>query len=417
MKRLLACALLLACDHRVGVGSTVRPGQADRPVAPNDEEVFVRVSGRGATEDDAYAQAVRALAVELLGDARWLDVAPVELHERPTNLDAQPTGDGIEVRLELTHSEAAAALAAFEDTEPNIVAPEPWHETMYAYLYAHIREHACVRKHALFGVACETGTTADADAALQALAAGFVLASSLRGGVPVDAKGRPLREPDVLALSQGTPVAGVPLRVELGSTVTRVYTNEQGRVPLCLPDAAAWPDRVRVAVDAEAMLGPVHAAWPGEDIEIASRPLDLRRWTIVIADDSGKEIADGPRDAFVAAMRGAGFGDPKAIRDLKSRVRTPARLVETTAGEVDLVVLVEVSSAYASRVGGGRVWYEAKGKVRALNPWKPDDTAFPSFTLEVTASDVGDARAEQAARTKLCADAGEKLAAMLARKS
>jgi hypothetical protein len=140
----------------------------------------------------------------------------------------------------------------------------------------------------------------------------------------------------------------------------------------------------------------------------------------VIADDAGGEIGNAPRQALVDAMRDAGFGDPKEFRGLAkigTRMREPGRLVAATRGEVDLVVVVSLGSWYLSRADGGRVWYAAKGKVGAFNPWKPDDTGFPSFALEATANGVGDERAELAARTKFCADAGEKLASMLAKKS
>jgi hypothetical protein len=62
------------------------------------------------------------------------------------------------------------------------------------------------------------------------------------------------------------------------------------------------------------------------------------------------------------------------------------------------------------------VWYEASGSVRAVNTWLEKD-AVPSFRLDVTASGIGDTRAELAARTKLCEDAAEKLAAALKRES
>jgi hypothetical protein len=414
--RALGLLLVLACE-RGGPVATVPPSN-ETPVGPKSSStdgVFVTVEGQGSNEDEAYANAVRALATELLGDARWLDVARVELHERTSDLDSErsPSG-GVKVRLHVTHSEAAAALAAFREAEPDVTAPEAWRETIVAYLFAHIREHACVRQKALFSVECETGTTGDADAALQTLIGAVALAPALAGGVPLDARGRPLREPGVLALWNGAPASGVPLRVEIDDAITRAHTGDDGRVQLRLPERDAWPRRIRVAIDTESLLGPEHAAWRSAPIDIRSRKIDLRRWTVVIADDAGRAIADAPRAAFVAEMRAAGFGDPKSIKNLGAR--DLSRVVERTGGEVDMLVVVELRSAYASRMGGGRVWYEASGSVRAVNTWLEKD-AVPSFRLDVTASGIGDTRAELAARTKLCEDAAEKLAAALKRES
>ncbi|MCA9710611.1 MAG: hypothetical protein KDK70_32515, partial [Myxococcales bacterium] len=94
-------------------------------------------------------------------------------------------------------------------------------------------------------------------------------------------------------------------------------------------------------------------------------------------------------------------------RDVKALRATPpdrlsarvAALADAMTGSVDLVLVLAYDTRFASRMGGGRVCYEAEGTLRAVDAWTGEVRAETSAT--VRADGVGDAGADAAARTQL----------------
>lgn len=254
------------------------------PVAPAPtlgDDVFVQAKGQGPTEDEAYASAQMALAAAVLGDARWAEVVPVDVHRRDGDPQLVTRADeGVEVTLGLSRARAAATISAFDSGEPTIHGPPAWHDVQMAYMRAHVAAHACARRIVLFSATCETNQTAEADAALDELGQGLVLVAAYPDGVPVDSQGAPLRDPAVFVLSRGVPLAGMPVQLEappgIAATNTRAVTDGKGQAHFTLgPDVAMAP--MRVFVDGGALLGPRSDHAPRAEVHVDARPTGLRR--------------------------------------------------------------------------------------------------------------------------------------------
>jgi hypothetical protein len=82
-------------------------------------------------------------------------------------------------------------------------------------------------------------------------------------------------------------------------------------------------------------------------------------------------------------------------------------MADAWAGRVDRVVVIEVDSEYASRMGSRRVWYEARARGQVYDVWTGKQVAAVSET--VTESGVGDDRADRAARARLADKVAETL--------
>jgi hypothetical protein len=84
-----------------------------------------------------------------------------------------------------------------------------------------------------------------------------------------------------------------------------------------------------------------------------------------------------------------------------------ARVVEVTRGQVDYIIKVAVESEYASQMGNGRTWYEARAHVTVLELWS--GKVVDLFELSATESGIGDQGADAAARTRLGTLVGARL--------
>jgi hypothetical protein len=301
-------------------------------------------------------------------------------------------------------------ISAFEVTDPQIEAPRAWHDVLYAFVYAHAAVQICERRRALFEGTCEVGDTADADAGLRQLAAGLSLVSAHQGGVPVAADRRPLRQPAVYAMWQGVPAPGVPLVVSdpEADDMQSVRTDAQGRAKLHIDDGP-WSRPLRVSVDAVGLVGPLHEAWPATEVELDARPADLRRWGLLVTGGDGRLDARSPFvETLIGRMRARGLGEPVAIgpaagqrvldASAAARGRSVAALADALGGRLDVLLVVDVRSEFASRMGGSRVWYEARAGVDAHDAWT--GRILARLDVAETASGVGDERADAAARKK-----------------
>jgi hypothetical protein len=111
--------------------------------------------------------------------------------------------------------------------------------------------------------------------------------------------------------------------------------------------------------------------------------------------------------SLAAALVSRGFSKPVAVAEsttLRRFAQDPTRdrlssLADRTAGHVDIVLLVEGRARFASRMSDTRVWYDAQGKLSAYNAWT--GAVVATIETSVTASGVGDRRAEAAAREQL----------------
>ena len=413
----LLTAGLLACN-KGGAAEVVTPEPQPEPepelavVEPLGEEAFVQARGAGATEEEAYAAANAALAEALLGDASWATIVPLTVHGPDADLmHAGPTAEGFEAVVGLTRARAVAVLSEFEHGEVTFEGPAVWRDAILAYRRAHVAAQACARRMELFESECSI-ETADADAAVARLGEGLVLVSSHAGGVPVNADGRLLRRPGVVAIWGGVPVADLPLLLtappELPWVQPAVKTDLAGVASLGEPDEAATWATVTIRVDGRALLGPAGDEVFTTELSLEPRSVGPKRWTLAL--DGGKK---GDTDEAVAviqqSMNAAGYGGPVSIGSGPARAltRAPAdqreaealALGDSMGGRLDVVLVLTYATRFASKMGGSRVWYEAEGQLEARDVWTGKTLASASKKIE--ADGVGEARADKAARKKL----------------
>lgn len=413
----------LGCD-RAHAEPTVPP----RPVEarPESLQAFITAEGRAATQDEAYAAARVRLAEALFGDARWLDLVALELHEPtgdPMLVTEQP--DAVQVQIGLSRERAAALVGAFELADPKVRGPEVWTSVLYAYVFAHKAELACSRRRELFAVECEPPETAEADEELRALAAGVTLAPLHDGGVPVDAQGRPLRAPGVFVFWHGVPVVGAPVVASMASVASvasdgdreplRVETGPDGTALVVLDEGAQPGFPIEFALDTDAMLGPLAESWRGRSLGIDTRSVGFRRWGIAMSTE------DISTEAFERSIaRALDLSDSKPLEVPSGRVERFESLADESrreqikaladamTGRLDLLVVIRPRAEFAGRMDRSRVWYEATASVRAFDAWT--GRVLTEFAAAEKASGVGDARARSAALERLAETVARKLA-------
>ena len=415
-------ALVLAALGLVGCprGSTeplptVSPAEAS-PRATLGDDVFVQASARGPTEDEAYAAARHSLAQAVLGDAAWAELAGLEVHRRDVDPQASiRTSDGVDVAVGLPRERVSALVLELESSEPPARGPIAWQDTLQAYLRAHVAAHACVRRIELFSVQCEATLTDEVDAAIADLGNGLALVPAYRDGVPVDPQGRALREPAVFVVWRGVPLAGLPMRVDgpgaAGVAEDRLVTDAQGRARVLLRDGAEL-GALRLRVDGPALLGPRAHAAPRTEVKLEPRPVSRQRWALVI-DHRGRAPRTRDRDpagaVVTARLRSAGLESPRALADhdaetlrTASADRRGERLLtvaDAMSGQLDLLLVLSYDTRFASRMGGGRVWYEAEGTLEARDAWT--GRVLAQAKTRVEADGMGDDEADAAARRTL----------------
>ncbi|MEM9463375.1 MAG: hypothetical protein AAGF11_55045 [Myxococcota bacterium] len=394
-----------------GSAPAVVPGETEP--ASLGPDVFVQSTGVGATEDEAYMAARVALAEAVLGDPAWAELVAVDLHRR--NEDPQrvtSVADGVEVALGLTRARVSVAISDLENGERAVQGPMIWREPLQAYVRAHVAAQACERRRVLFEVECETGQTEEADAAVVATMEGVDLVSAYPDGVPVDAEGRPLREPVVFALWRGVPVPDLPLRIGAEQpealAQSRLSSDAQGRAQVALVQGTALPP-IQIRVDTESLLGPHRADLPQAELRIEPRAVGTSRWAVVVTRGTTKGRGDEVARVLRRRVESAGLGAPVDLppRDTESLRAAPldrqgarvAAIGDAMSGSIDLLLVLSYDTRFASRMGGGRVWYEAEGTVRIFDVWTGQVRAESSTT--VRANGVGDAGADTAVRKKL----------------
>lgn len=397
---LLGLGLGLACDH-------AQPPVTVAPAATNDSTVtategasaWMSAQGHGATEAEAALDAQQQLAARLLGDTEWLTLFPLQVHD--ATLDVGPivsrTETGVTVALGLSRARAASVISELETRRPEIRGPKAWHDTLYAYVTAHAAAHVCQRRRVLFEASCEAQDIAEAEAEVRQLAASVNLVSEYRDGIPVDAQGQALRVPSIFVLWNGVPVEGVPVVVvEQGAQTRR--SDAAGRVNLTLTAGAKPSAPIRVSVDARALLGPLSSTWMPSELRLESRPLALSRWALLSSDRDGADL-----EPVKAALVAAGLTEPSTASEALSRAAgRPGAFADAAhraRGAFDFVVVAKIRSAFASRMGGNRVWFEAEGSLEVVQAWSGETVS--KVEAKERASGVGDARAEAAVREKL----------------
>ncbi|MFW6051543.1 MAG: hypothetical protein ACODAU_10230 [Myxococcota bacterium] len=430
----LAALLLCGCGGAAPGPSAPQaaapdPASAHDAVEPETPDAFLEASATGPSEEAAYRAAVRRLEVALYGTAGWAELAGAPVHDPegdPTRL--VPEDGAARAVVGLTRETVRGHLEALPDRLAVPDAPAWLADSLEEALRVHAVRLACERRRALLDADCEPVDTDGVDAEVRTLALSILIEPKYEGGVPLDDARRPLRAPAVVARRVGAqgglePVRGLWLRARWageadeegeggGLERRRVRTGADGQAAFPLAEEAAWPGTLRIEVDAGAWLGPLARLWAGQAVRVDGRATNLRRWGALVTERVGGSGA--PDGIFADALRHAldDRGAAGAVslrtehRERLERAHRAGRLervlpevADDLGGRLDVLLVAEVDSEFASRMGTSRVWYEARGRVRALDAW----TGSTLATVEsaVTEPGVGDRRADRAARQGL----------------
>jgi hypothetical protein len=414
------------------------PGGQDTPDGDTSGQesplqgAVVQASGTGATDDEAYAQALTVLEAEVYGDDPWARDSGVAVHDPDRDLIHQEAAGGrVRVLLGLERERVDGLLQELASQQLPASVPAALFEALASPHGMHMEALACERRRELLDEPCEAPRRQDIAAELQALAREIRLRMRLTGGIPLDAESRPLRPLEVVVervSTRGTiaPLAGVPVKIvqpdgDDAADAPRARTDATGVARFALPEGEPWPGGIRVALDVEAFLGPLADMWPQTALTPTVRTASSKRWSVVVTERVQGNQARAP--IFAAsldrAMRAAG-GDPMVALPVETTRKITAAtsstlprvlpaLADELQGRLDVLVIAELDSEYASRMGAYRVWYEARGRVQVYDVWTGKRLA--ELQDAVTATGVGDERADQAARTQLA----EKLATEIAK--
>lgn len=409
--------------------ATSAPPAAEDPAPPPEPaaelDALVVADATAATEQEAYAEASRRLETALYGSEAWADQLDRPVHDRARDPIRVSEGDGaVRVELGLERDAVRSRLDAIDAHTFQVDAPPSVASAIEAALAAHLQRLACERRRALLDGECTPVETDGVDAEVRTAALSILLEPTYLDGVPLDDHGRPLRVPTVQARRVGAqggldPVAGLKLQATSQDggeppAVARaaVTTGRGGEAEFPLADGAAWPGALRVRVVAEDWLGPLAHLWPTEPVRLEGRSTDLRRWSALVTERVQGSIT---RDGVFArklsqTLRERGARTPASLsaedeRRLEQAVRggrverVLPTVADAQAGRLDVLLVAQVDSEYASRMGANRVWYEARGQIRAIDAW----TGRTMATVDgaVSESGVGEGRAARAARESL----------------
>jgi hypothetical protein len=400
---------------------------------------LVEARGTGRGEAEAYAAATERLAEAVYGDPRWAALLPGTIHDRAHDpYGVLPReGGGVEVRVGLSEDRVAGMLAILEQPPASLPTEgDPLTRELSELLVAARQELACLRRQALLDTACLPGEDVGPPAAARVaeLATRLVLTSDYPDGVPLNDRGIPLRPAQVNAQfvlpeeDRRVPAPELPLRIapaadgqtdgsaddpaaQAPGTLRTAVTSPEGRARVGPPPDRRWPGPLQVTVDADTLLGPLAAYWPGPvGLVLRGRPVGMARWTAVITErvqgSPASEAVVGPVVVRGLQARGRPAPVPPQTVEPLATVATVAELrerldalVTSTEGRLDVVLVAEVDSEFARRAGAQRVWYEARGSLTAVHAWTGE--ALAEVDAAVTAQGLGEIRADRAARTQL----------------
>lgn len=373
-------------------------------------------------EDAAVGELAEQLAAELVGEiwtplflrtpmfgtdwATWLT--------RNGAVRADPNTGSFTAKL--AASQIANALDEFAEAPLALDAlqlPSTWRSAVEAALLAERRWLVCQRKQQWLGRECTVQPPLDERVLVSNLSSGLTLESVFPEGIPVRQTGEAVwpvelrvvqRVEGQLQTLEGVPVEwaaadGAPLRVASDANGVCHFS----RAPLTVGG------RIRVA--ASALLGPLAELLDASELAVPVRPLDFARHAAIeVNNRSASSLALQAPSSLLHRELSAAFGKPPLAvpQDLARELQFGAgnsaglsapireRVIISTRGALDYVVLVATTSEFASQMGSDRTWYEAVARVKVLEVWS--GSIVTEFEEKSMGSGLGDAAADEAAR-------------------
>jgi hypothetical protein len=410
------------------------PGQETPGQESPLQGAVVEASGTGASENEAYEQALAMLEDKVYGDDPWARDLGLAVHDPDRDLlhQEEVAGKRIRVLVGLERERVDGLLQELASQPLPAAVPVALAEALASPHGMYMEALACERRQELLDEPCEAAPRReDISAELPSLAKEIRLRPRLAGGIPLDGDNRPLRPLEVVVERVSprgviTPLPGVPVMVVQPDGVdavsaTQARTDSTGVARFELRDGVPWPGGIRVALDVATFLGPLAETWPQSELSPPTRPVSVKRWSVSVTERvQGNQARERIFAASLDRAVRAGGGEPmvalpvEAMRKITAATpstlpRVLPALADELQGRLDVLVIAEIDSEYASRMGAYRVWYEARGRIQIFDVWTGKRLA--ELQDAVTATGVGDERADQAARSQLA----EKLATELAK--
>ncbi len=416
--------------------------QSDRPDGPDPANgtatsrvpAFIEASGEGATEAEAYDRAVAELEHTIYGDHGWSFELNVNIHDHDADLVyREETRDGqLRVIVGLERDSLGTVLAEIGEQDLTTGLPASLAVAFAPAYQMHLDRYVCERRQALLSEDCVAPREQDIADSIADVARSIELSGLYLGGLPLDANSEPLRpvviqaervEPD----GHRIPLSDVPLIASQPDGRDVLQSDEEvtgadGRVRFEFLARQPWPARgLVITLDRERLLGPLASYCPPVEFSLAARAIGLKRWSLIATERvQGQQVEDGVFRAALENSLQRGGADPRVVlapdtaellshADPTELAQALPELAEVWRGRIDILVVADLDSEYASRMSTYRVRYEARGSAMVFNVWTGE--RLDTIETTVTASGVGEARADSAARAELA----ETIAAQMKR--
>lgn len=413
--------------------------------APEDlpAEEYVLGAGRGPSADQARAQALLQLEEQLWGpEAERPEV------ELPTLFDVQKD---VERSVSLSNGETAVLLAVsrssyglriqtWVDNPPaaeSTDASTPAGMLKAALYFLHFQQRArfgCLRQQALVQSACTPTDAAVAQQQVARVAQGIKLELAYEGGLPVR-RGQPLVPATVRVTwrngdGEWVPWEGLPIRFEGPEgvvTAEETLTAADGTAGVQLLRLPTAEEPVITArVDREAVLGKAASLWAPLTVAVTPREVSPGSGRVavfikeaimqdpVVDGLAATAAAQGLKDrayAYVQVLEEA-VGAPLLEARGPDLAKALLSIAHQNFGAVDLVVVGEAHSDFASRMGARSLWHEAVGVLKIYDAWSGQEVGAVERTTR--ASGIGDLNAGRRALKQLGGVLAEALHELLA---
>jgi len=385
--------------------------------------------GRGENSE-AATKAARLVLLEKL----WGPLASRSQVELPTVylpgrdvLREWPFADGtMAILIAVEHSMFKARVQvwmqdppASETTDAN--TPRGQLAGVLAYLgYLDMQAYGCRRLVAVIDDDCELPDTTVARRQIIDIARRLSLKSAFEGGIPYRA-GDALRPAAVMAQwksSGGSVMPWVGLPLIFGAPPGTLMkstevTDARGYADAVFVEVPSVTLRITVQVDAKKLLGHYAELWPTgkialrfREIKLASDRIGVHLHELIV----GKIDRAGAATSSVAKeLRRAGYKRAHALPDQSAAQLDEARggdmaamvreIASFTGGTVDVVVVGDARSDFASRMGAQSVWHEADASVRVYDAWSGEQIGVVERSAQ--ALGIGDYNAAHKALKKL----------------
>jgi hypothetical protein len=432
---LLSGLSLTACGGKPAVqkvappaphSETSKPPPATLPVEERPIPLAFETQGEGATEELAYQQARHLLLVALLSDDQYLTKTRLTLqlaqvvHERATDaFEKQPAAAGISVRIGISSERLSSALERLECALSEVELKQDSTQLRQAIFDLHVvqlKNTICVRrKQLLQDEDCQAPPTEPAADVVRQLVGAIQLEPLYEGGIPVHA-GVALRPLQLRAYTEEfahpKALAELPLEVifQKEQPGLHVLTDAQGRLKQSVPEEQPQEVSLTVRVDVTTLVAGDLSKLRAPEIHIPRRTIGLqRRATIHRDNQEATAVVSIALERELARQLAGQAGDPvelsttdrKKLQHLSPPLfkKNLPSFADRYGGKLDVVLFLHAQSEFASRMGTHRLWYEARGKLVAVNAW--NGAVLAEVETATTASGVGERRAEQASREAL----------------